>query len=96
VQGYASDDRLNVERTEARQVPTMHAGGDLELVERDVPTPGEVRVRVQARGVCHSDVFAVEGVMPATPFPIVPGHEVVGVVDEVGPDVLTTRGSGWC
>lgn len=73
-----------------RAVQIARAGGDLELVERDVPTPGrgEVRVRVEACGVCHSDMFAKEGVMPATPFPIVPGHEVVGRVDEIGPDVL--------
>src|SRR4051812_22168563 len=59
------------------------------IVERDLPTPGpgEVRVRVHACGVCRSDMFAKEGVMPATPFPIVPGHEIVGLVDEVGPDV---------
>jgi len=79
-----------------RAVQVPQAGGDLELVEREVPTPdrGEVRVRVQACGVCHSDVFAKEGVLPTTPFPIVPGHEIVGVVDEVGPDVLGNWSTG--
>lgn len=73
-----------------RAVQVSRAGGALELVERDLPTPGrgEVRVRVQACGVCHSDMFAKEGVMPSTPFPIIPGHEVVGLLDEVGADVL--------
>lgn len=72
-----------------RAIQVSEAGGPLELVERDLPVPGdgEVRVRVQACGVCRSDMFAKEGVMPATPFPIVPGHEVVGLVDEVGPRV---------
>jgi D-arabinose 1-dehydrogenase-like Zn-dependent alcohol dehydrogenase len=72
-------------------------GGPFELVERDLPEPGdgEVRVRVQACGVCHSDMFAKEGVMgDATPFPIVPGHEVVGLVDEVGPRVLGSWSPG--
>ncbi|GAA1914070.1 alcohol dehydrogenase [Streptantibioticus ferralitis] len=73
-----------------RAVQVSKAGGPLELVERDLPEPGEgeVRVRVQACGVCHSDMFAKEGLMgEATPFPIIPGHEVVGLIDEVGPGV---------
>jgi alcohol dehydrogenase len=68
-------------------------GGPFETVQRDLPEPGagEVRVRVQACGVCHSDMFVKEGLLgDATPFPIIPGHEVIGVVDEIGPDV---RGS---
>ncbi|WP_433801186.1 alcohol dehydrogenase [Actinomycetospora sp. CA-084318] len=73
-----------------RAVQVPQAGGDFELVERDLPEPGEgeVRVTVQACGVCHSDMFAKEGVMgDATPFPIVPGHEIVGLVDAVGEHV---------
>ncbi|WP_242677338.1 alcohol dehydrogenase catalytic domain-containing protein [Streptomonospora litoralis] len=80
-----------------RAVQVPEAGGPLELVERDVPEPGdgEVRVRVQACGVCHSDMFAKEGVMgEATPFPIIPGHEVVGTVDEVGPRVFGSWSRG--
>ncbi|GAS94013.1 alcohol dehydrogenase [Mycolicibacterium canariasense] len=59
------------------------------LVERDVvaPAPGEVRVRVHSCGVCHSDVLAVEGQRPDPQQPVVPGHEIVGVVDAVGDGV---------
>lgn len=80
-----------------RAVQVSKAGGPLELVERDLPEPGdgEVRVRVQACGVCHSDMFAKEGVLgDATPFPIIPGHEVVGLVDEVGPRVAGSWAPG--
>ena len=79
-----------------RAIQVGEAGGALELVERDLPTPGdgEVRVRVQACGVCHSDMFAKEGVMPATPYPIIPGHEIVGLVDEVGPGVAGPWSTG--
>ena len=70
----------------AVQVPA--AGGGLEHVQRDVPEPGrdQVRVRVQACGVCHSDSITVEGHMPIE-YPRVPGHEVAGVVDAVGDGV---------
>ena len=70
----------------AVQVPA--AGGGLEHVQRDVPEPGrdEVRVRVQACGVCHSDSITVEGHMPIE-YPRIPGHEVAGVVDAVGEGV---------
>jgi alcohol dehydrogenase, propanol-preferring len=61
----------------------------LELVERKLvePAPGSVRIRVQACGVCHSDVLAVDGMRPDPSLPIVPGHEVVGVIDAVGAGV---------
>src|SRR5262249_10819175 len=64
-------------------------GGPLELVERPIPDPGpgSVRIKVQACGVCHSDVFTKEGQWPGITFPRVPGHEVVGVIDAVGKDV---------
>jgi alcohol dehydrogenase/propanol-preferring alcohol dehydrogenase len=76
-----------------RAVRVAEPGGPLELVDRDVPDvgPGRVRVRVQACGVCHSDVWAKEGALPATPYPIIPGHEIAGVIDEVGPGVT----GGW-
>ena len=66
------------------QVP--RPGGPIELVEREVPQPGfgEVRVRVQACGICHSDTFTKEGHWPGLQYPRVPGHEIAGVVDEVG------------
>jgi D-arabinose 1-dehydrogenase-like Zn-dependent alcohol dehydrogenase len=68
------------------------AGGPLELVEREIPAPGagKVRIKVQACGVCHSDTLAKEGRWPGLQYPRVPGHEVVGVVDAVGPGV-----AGW-
>ncbi len=68
------------------------AGGPFELVERDVPQPGpgQVRVRVQACGICHSDSFTKEGHWPGIQYPRVPGHEIAGVVDEVGASV-----TGW-
>ncbi len=63
-----------------------------ELVERELlePEPGRVRLRVQTCGVCHSDFIAVEGVRPDPQQPVVPGHEVVGVIDAVGDGVV-----GW-
>lgn len=68
----------------AAQVSKAH--GPIELVERPVPNPGrgQVRVRVHACGVCHSDVVAVEGIWPGITFPRVPGHEVAGVIDALG------------
>ena len=67
-------------------------GGDFEIVEREIPKPGagEVRIKVQACGVCHSDVFTKEGWWPGIQYPRVPGHEVAGLLDELGPGV-----SGW-
>jgi D-arabinose 1-dehydrogenase-like Zn-dependent alcohol dehydrogenase len=60
-----------------------------ELVDREIvaPDPGHVRIRVLACGVCHSDFLAVEGQRPDPSRPLVPGHEIVGIVDEVGRDV---------
>ena len=74
----------------AVQIPKAH--GEFEFVERDVPQPGAgaVRVKVQACGICHSDVYAVEGSRPGITYPRVPGHEIAGVVDAVGPGV-----QGW-
>jgi D-arabinose 1-dehydrogenase-like Zn-dependent alcohol dehydrogenase len=78
------------------------AGGDFEIVERDIPQPGpgHVRIRVQACGVCHSDVLTKEGGWPGLEYPRVPGHEVAGVIDEAGPGVTQwTKGQrvgvGW-
>ena len=77
-------------------------GGPLELVNRELPQPGrgEVRVKVQACGVCHSDSIAKEGLFPSVRYPIVPGHEIAGVVDAVGEGVIgwtvgTRVGVGW-
>lgn len=76
-------------------MPTMRAfqigkaGGALELVERPVPEPGAgfVRIKVEACGICHSDVLTKEGAWPGISYPRVPGHEVIGVIDAVGPGV---------
>jgi alcohol dehydrogenase len=86
----------------------MHAmvvrepGKGLHFEERGVPEPGrhEVRVKVQACGVCHSDSLTVEGHMPGLVYPRVPGHEVIGVIEAIGPDVEgweagTRVGVGW-
>jgi len=89
-----------VARMKAVQVPKP--GADFELVERDIPEPGsgQVRIRVQACGVCHSDVITKEGLLPGISYPRVPGHEVAGVIDEVGPGVKDWKkgervGVGW-
>ena len=68
-----------------RAVQVSRAGGPFEIVEREIPQPGadEVRIKVEACGVCHSDSIAKEGHLPVA-YPRVPGHEVVGRVDAVG------------
>src|SRR2546429_4291115 len=67
-------------------------GADFEIVEREIPQPsvGHVRVRVQACGICHSDSLVKEGHWPGIQYPRAPGHEVAGVVDEIGSGVI-----GW-
>jgi D-arabinose 1-dehydrogenase-like Zn-dependent alcohol dehydrogenase len=72
-----------------RAVQIGHAGGPLELVERDIPEPesGLVRVKVQACGICHSDEVTKYGLFPGIQYPRIPGHEVVGLIDAVGPNV---------
>ena len=77
-------------------------GGDFEIVEREIPNPGagEVRIKVRACGVCHSDVFVKEGLWPGIQYPRVPGHEVAGVIDEIGAGVTGWKvgqrvGVGW-
>jgi len=77
-------------------------GGDWELVERDIPEPdaGQVRVKVEACGICHSDAFVKEGLWPGLQYPRVPGHEIAGRVDAVGDRVTEWKkgqrvGVGW-
>jgi D-arabinose 1-dehydrogenase-like Zn-dependent alcohol dehydrogenase len=84
----------------AAQVPKP--GADFEIVEREIPKPeaGQVRIKVQACGVCHSDVFTKEGAWPGIQYPRVPGHEIAGIIDELGPGVSTRKqgqrvGVGW-
>ena len=78
------------------------AGGDFELVERDIPEPGpgEVRVKVEACGICHSDVLVKDGLWPGLQYPRVPGHEIAGRVDALGAGVTAWKksdrvGVGW-
>jgi len=82
------------------QIPK--AGGDFQIVEREIPKPGarQVRLKVRACGVCHSDVLTKEGVWPGIEYPRIPGHEVAGVIDEPGPGVSEWKqgqrvGVGW-
>jgi D-arabinose 1-dehydrogenase-like Zn-dependent alcohol dehydrogenase len=82
------------------QIPRVN--GPIEIVERDIPAPGagEVRLKVQACGICHSDSMAKEGLYPGMQYPRVPGHEVAGVVDAIGAGVLRWKvgdrvGVGW-
>jgi D-arabinose 1-dehydrogenase-like Zn-dependent alcohol dehydrogenase len=86
----------------------MHAvqiskkGADFQLVERPLPEPGptQVRIKVEACGVCHSDVLVKDGLWPGITYPRVPGHEVVGRIDSVGSGVHAWQpgqrvGVGW-
>src|SRR3984885_3697399 len=84
----------------AAQIPKP--GADFEIVEREIPKPGagHVLIKVQACGVCHSDVLTKEGAWPGIQYPRVPGHEVAGVIDEVGAGVSEWKkgqrvGVGW-
>ena len=77
-------------------------GGEFELVEREIPKPGvgQVLIKVQACGVCHSDSLTKEGSWPGIQYPRIPGHEVAGVIDEVGAGVTVWKkgqraGVGW-
>jgi D-arabinose 1-dehydrogenase-like Zn-dependent alcohol dehydrogenase len=89
-------------------MPTMKAvqiskpGGDFEVVERPIPEPGrgQVRIKVEACGICHSDALVKEGHWPGIQYPRVPGHEIAGRIDAVGADVTSWKpgqrvGVGW-
>lgn len=85
-----------------RAVQVSSANGPFEVVTRDLPSPGprEVRIKVQACGICHSDSFTKLGAFPGIRYPRVPGHEVVGVIDAVGAEVPGWKpgprvGVGW-
>jgi D-arabinose 1-dehydrogenase-like Zn-dependent alcohol dehydrogenase len=78
------------------------AGGPFQLVDRPVPQPGrgEVRIRVEACGVCHSDASAKQGGFPGQIYPVIPGHEIAGAIDALGEGVTEWRvgqrvGAGW-
>jgi len=85
-----------------RAVQIPKAKGPLEVVEREIPEPksGWVRVKVDACGVCHSDSLVKDGLWPGIQYPRIPGHEVIGVIDAVGPGVPDWKsgqrvGVGW-
>ena len=92
--------KVGIAPMKAVQVPKP--GGDFEIVEREIPMPqaGHVRVKVQACGICHSDSLTKEGQWPGIQYPRVPGHEIAGIVDELGEGVTTWKkgqrvGVGW-
>jgi len=77
-------------------------GADFEIQEREIPQPGpgQVRIRVQACGICFSDHLVKDGLWPGLTYPRSPGHEVAGVIAELGPDVTAWKqgqrvGIGW-
>ena len=88
--------------TTMRVAQISGAGRPFEIVERPIPepSPGTVRIKVAACGVCHSDALVKEGLWPGIQYPRVPGHEVTGTIDAVGAGVIGwTRGQrvgvGW-
>jgi D-arabinose 1-dehydrogenase-like Zn-dependent alcohol dehydrogenase len=92
--------RVAIAPMKSAQIPK--AGADFEIVEREIPGPGagQVRIKVQACGVCHSDVLTKEGAWPGIQYPRVPGHEVAGIIDELGDGVSEWKkgqriGVGW-
>src|SRR5256714_12404912 len=89
-------------RTKMKAAQISKPGGDFELVERDIPEPGpgQVRVKVDACGICHSDVLVKEGLWPGLEYPRIPGHEIAGRIDALGADVTAWKkgqrvGVGW-
>lgn len=85
-----------------KAVQVSKPGGQFELVERPIPEPGrgQVRIKVEACGICHSDVVVKDGLWPGLQYPRVPGHEIAGRVDAVGTDVANWKagqrvGVGW-
>jgi D-arabinose 1-dehydrogenase-like Zn-dependent alcohol dehydrogenase len=84
-----------------KAVQVSKPGGNFEIVERPLPQPGrgQVRIKVEACGICHSDVLVKEGIWPIQ-YPRVPGHEIAGRIDAIGPDVTLWKpgqrvGVGW-
>jgi D-arabinose 1-dehydrogenase-like Zn-dependent alcohol dehydrogenase len=96
------DDPEAFYQCEMKAAQISKPGGDWELVERDIPEPGpgQVRVKVEACGICHSDVFVKEGHWPGLKYPRVPGHEIAGRIDAIGDGVTEWKkgqrvGVGW-
>jgi alcohol dehydrogenase/propanol-preferring alcohol dehydrogenase len=89
-----------MQKMKAVEVP--EAKGPLKLVQRDVPRPGpgQVLIKVQACGICHSDSFTKEGLWPGLRYPRVPGHEIAGIIETAGSGVEEWKpgqrvGVGW-
>ena len=85
-----------------RAVQIARPNGPFELIEREVPEPGpgHVRIQVEACGMCHSDVYVKGGAFPGLTLPRIPGHEIAGRVDKIGPNVTEWKkgdrvGVGW-
>src|SRR5579864_3015576 len=85
-----------------RAVLISRPNGPFEIVEREIPEPGpgSIRIKVQACGVCHSDSIVKEGLLPGIQFPRIPGHEIMGIIDAIGPNVRRWSpgqrvGVGW-
>ncbi|MFL6410643.1 MAG: alcohol dehydrogenase catalytic domain-containing protein, partial [Nitrososphaeraceae archaeon] len=83
-------------------VQVSKANGPFEMVERDIPQPNatQVRIKVQACGICHSDSMMKQGLFPGVTYPRIPGHEVAGIIDEIEKDVVEWKvgqrvGVGW-
>lgn len=85
-----------------KAVQVSKPGGNFEVVERPIPEPGraQVRIKVEACGVCHSDAIVKQSGFPGLQYPRVPGHEIAGRIDAVGTDVTQWKpgqrvGVGW-
>ena len=85
-----------------KAVQISKPGGNFELVERPIPQParGQVRIKVEACGICHSDALVKEGYWPGIQYPRVPGHEIAGRIDALGANVTLWKpgqriGLGW-
>src|SRR5277367_6890897 len=85
-----------------RAVQVTKAGGNLELITKEIPKPmpNQVLIKVEACGICHSDSLTKEGQWPGIVYPRIPGHEIAGVIDDLGTEVKGWKkgqrvGVGW-
>jgi alcohol dehydrogenase, propanol-preferring len=85
-----------------RAIQVSSAGADFELIQKEIPQPGinEVLIKVEACGICHGDAIAKEGHFPGIKYPIIPGHEIVGIIEKTGSQVTNWKagqrvGVGW-
>jgi len=85
-----------------KAVQVKSPGADFDIVQKEIPVPGdnEILIKVEACGICHGDVVAKEGHYPGIKYPIIPGHEVVGIVNQIGSKITNWKpgqrvGVGW-